>query len=232
VGQNNYDYYVRIGVPEDKLFFCPHCIEVARFAEPYKELEAKAKRWRHELGIPDSARVIVYAGKFEARKQPIQLMNAIRAMNHDDVVLVMIGNGPLEQEIFTMAAREPNRFRILPFQNQSKMPIAYRLGDVVALPSAYGETWGLAMNEALACGRRILVSDKVGGAPDVVTSLTEGAIFASGDWNDFWTKLKTLLKSKNDRGHLAQRAGEFDVTATEGALCATLQKILSLKHAR
>ena len=33
---------------------------------------------------------------------------------------------------------------------------------------AYGETWGLAVNEALACGRPVLVSDRVGCAEDVV----------------------------------------------------------------
>jgi glycosyltransferase involved in cell wall biosynthesis len=139
---------------------------------------------------------------------------------------VMIGNGPLEEQIFTIARQNPSRFRVLPFQNQTKMPVAYRLGDIVTLPSAYGETWGLTMNEALACGRRVLVSDKVGGAPDIVRSPATGAIFASGDWNDFHTKLTMVLKSTGDRDYLAQRASEFDVANTEGALCAALQKIV------
>jgi glycosyltransferase involved in cell wall biosynthesis len=225
VGRNNYDYYARIGVPKNKLFFCPHCIEVERFAEPHEVLEAQAKQWRRELGITDSARVLVYAGKFEARKQPIQLMNAVRVMDRDNITLVMIGNGPVEEEISAIARQEPNRYRILPFQNQTKMPAAYRLGDIVALPSAYGETWGLAMNEAMASGRRVLVSDKVGGAPDLVRSPREGAIFASGDWNDFRTKLATLLESESDRSHLAQRASEFDVTKTEETLVAALEKV-------
>lgn len=225
VGQNNYDYYARIGVPEHKLFFCPHCIEVSRFSEPHEELEAEAKQWRNQLGIPDSARTILYAGKFEARKQPIQLMNAIRTTNLDNLVLVMIGNGPLEEEIFAIAKQEPSRFRVLPFQNQTKMPAAYRLGEIVTLPSAYGETWGLAMNEAIACGRRVLVSDRVGGAPDVVKSLAEGAIFASGDWDDFRTKLKGLLTGQGDADYLRRIAGRFDVAKTEQKLCEALQKI-------
>jgi glycosyltransferase involved in cell wall biosynthesis len=230
VGRNNYDYYARIGVPENKLFFCPHCVEVERFAEPHEELEAQAKQWRHELGITDSARLLLYAGKFEARKQPIQLMNAVRVMNRDNIMLVMIGNGPLEEEIFAIAKQEPNRYRILPFQNQSKMPVAYRLGDIVTLPSSYGETWGLALNEAIACGRRVLVSDKVGSAPDVVQSPRDGAIFASGDWNDFRTKLATLLESENDRSHLTQRAHEFDVTKTEETLVAALEKVTGKRN--
>jgi glycosyltransferase involved in cell wall biosynthesis len=224
VGQNNHDYYVRIGVPEHKLFFCPHCIEVSRFAEPDEELKAQAKRWRNQLGIPDSARTIVYAGKFEARKQPVELMNAIRTMNYDNLILVMIGNGPLEEEIFTIAREEPNRYRILPFQNQTKMPAAYRLGEIVILPSSYGETWGLAVNEAMASGRRALVSDKVGCAPDLITSSKEGAIFRNGDWDDFQRKLTMLLESETDRARLLRRAGEFDVTQTEQTLCEIVVK--------
>ena len=230
VGQNNYDYYIRIGVPEGKLFYCPHSIEVGRFAEPHQELEARGKQWRRELGIPDSARVIVYAGKFEARKQPIQLMSAIRTMSDNNVMLVMIGNGPLEEEIFTIARQNPSRFRVLPFQNQTKMPVAYRLGDIVTLPSAYGETWGLALNEALACGRRVLVSDKVGGAPDVVRSPATGAIFASGDWSDFQTKLNELLRQRADPAELRQRAKAFDVPATEAALVAALDRVTKAKR--
>jgi len=226
VGQNNFEYYRRLGVPEDKLFCCPHSIEVARFSEPNEELEAEAKRWRTELGIPDSVRVIVYAGKFEPKKQPLQLMNVIKAMNDDNVVLVMIGNGPLEEEIFAMARRNPNRFRVLPFQNQTKMPVAYRLGEIVTLPSSYGETWGLAMNEALACGRRVLVSDKVGGAPDVVKSAEAGQVFRADDWDDFESKLRELLTQRSDPAELRRRAKAFDIPATETALVAALEKTL------
>jgi glycosyltransferase involved in cell wall biosynthesis len=225
VGRNNYDYYVRIGVPADKLFYCPHCIEVSRFAEPNDELEAQAKRWRQELQIPELSKVIVYAGKFEARKQPLQLMNSIGRMKNDKLILVMIGNGPLEEQVFTIAKNDPTRFRVLPFQNQSMMPVAYRLGDVVALPSSHGETWGLAMNEAIACGRRILVSDKVGGAPDLVRSPAVGAIFASDDWTDFEGKLSSLLESRADNHHIATFAREFDIIKTEQTLCAAMATI-------
>ncbi len=43
----------------------------------------------------------------------------------------------------------------LDFQNQQKMPLVYRLCDIFVLPSmGPGETWGLAVNEAMACKRR------------------------------------------------------------------------------
>jgi glycosyltransferase involved in cell wall biosynthesis len=227
VGHNNYHYYAKIGVPEDKLHYCPHCIEVDRFAEPSEEFEAKALMWRRELVIASSAKVVLYAGKFEERKQPIQLMHAIKSVGRDDLILVLVGNGPLEKEIEQVAKLSPKQFRIIPFQNQTKMPVVYRLGDVVVLPSSRGETWGLGLNEALACGRRTLASDKVGGAIDVIRSSSVGAIFRSGDWSDFASKLDRLLAETCSRYDSISAARKFDVAVTEETLLRAVRKTLS-----
>jgi glycosyltransferase involved in cell wall biosynthesis len=49
------------------------------------------------------------------------------------------------------------------------MPVAYRLADVFVLSSqGPSETWGLAINEAMACGRLVVASSKCGGATDLI----------------------------------------------------------------
>ncbi len=228
VGQNNYQYYAKIGVPKEKLLYCPHCIEVDRFAEPNQNFEDQAAQWRRDLKIPDFVKVVVYAGKFEERKQPVQLMRTIRLMARDDLVLAIVGNGPLEQHVMEIAQDRPEMFRVLPFQNQTTMPVVYRLADVFVLPSAFGETWGLALNESLACGRRVLASDRVGGAVDLVTSQREGAIFKSGDWNEFSVRLLELLGTNGNREEIQRSARRFDVSETERTLCDALEKILGV----
>jgi glycosyltransferase involved in cell wall biosynthesis len=229
VGKNNHAYYRAFGVPESRLFYCPHSIEVNRFAEPNDQLELETRQWRHELGIPDSAKVLLFAGKFEPKKQPVELMKAVASMNFKDLILVMAGSGPLESQVRELAARQPDRFRVLPFQNQSRMPVVYRLGDIFTLPSAYDETWGLAVNEAKACGRRTLVSDKVGCAPDVVESEADGSIFPSQDWGVFQDKLGDLVRKPGDADGLRLRARRFDIDATEQTLCQALQTVLRQK---
>src|SRR5207244_8667044 len=97
-----------------------------------------------------------------------------------------------------IAAANPSRFRVIPFQNQSRMPVVYRLGDLFVLPSAYGETWGLAVNEALACGRPVLVSDRVGCAADVVDPSC-GRIF---HWSDLSALVKIMNESTRTRDRL------------------------------
>lgn len=226
VGKNNYDYYREFGVPESRLYYCPHSIDVDRFAGRDDELEREAESWRKELRIPQSSPVLLYAGKFERKKRPIELMKAVLEMAKKELVLVMVGNGQLEKDVQQIAAEHSNTFRILPFQNQSRMPVVYRLGDILTLPSAYNETWGLVVNEALACGRRVLVSDKVGCALDVVTSTKVGSVFSQLNKADFGSRLFSLMSQPSDRESIRREARRFDIPITEGALVNALFQLV------
>jgi glycosyltransferase involved in cell wall biosynthesis len=167
-GSANRAYYEAFGVPANRLHRCGHTIDVQRFAEPAEKLEGEAVHWRQELDIAEDAMVLLFAGKFEPKKQPLELMRLVAALPNPRIILILVGGGQLQPQVEALAAAHPSRFRVLPFQNQSRMPVVYRLGDLLVLPSAYGETWGLAVNESLASGRPVLVSDRVGCAADLV----------------------------------------------------------------
>jgi glycosyltransferase involved in cell wall biosynthesis len=227
-GAANRAYYEAFGVVPDRLFLCPHSIDVSRFAEPAEALEKEADRWRQQLGIAPNRLVFLFAGKFERKKQPVELMLAVQALTNPEPVLVMVGSGELEAEVKAIAGASPERFRLLPFQNQSRMSVVYRLGDIFVLPSAFGETWGLAANEALACGRPVLVSDRVGCAADVVDASC-GWVFS---WADRSALVRALTEIPRDRNKLLQmgrnatkRAWSFDVARTEESLISCLQRV-------
>lgn len=227
-GFANRAYCERFGVPPERLYRCPHSIDVGRFAAPQADVADEAARWRLKLQIDPDRKVLLYAGKFEPKKRPVELMRAVSQLRDRDVILVLVGGGVLQGEIDALAATEPSRFRVLPFQNQSRMPVVYRLGDVFVLPSGYGESWGLAVNEALACSTPVLVSNRVGCAADVVAS-TCGRIFGWNDWADFKKAATDML---DDRAGLAEmrrgaaaRAQLFDVAVTESALLDAVNKL-------
>jgi glycosyltransferase involved in cell wall biosynthesis len=230
VGSANRSYYEAFGVEPARLFPCPHSIDVARFAEPAATLEEEAARWRQELGIGSAQKVVLFAGKFESKKRPVNLMRAVQQLASSDVVMVLVGGGELQNEIDAIAATDPARFRVLPFQNQSRMPIVYRIGDVFVLPSARGETWGLAVNEALACGRPVLVSDRVGCAPDLVNG-TYGAVFPSNDLSALTRTLGELINNPELRSDMRRTASEhawsFDIAVTETALVEAMAQTLA-----
>jgi glycosyltransferase involved in cell wall biosynthesis len=224
-GSANRAYFEIFGVPPQRLYPCPHAIDVGRFAEPAAQREEAAARWRSELGIAADRKVLLYAGKFEPKKRPTELMRAFARLPDPSLMLLMVGAGELQGEIDAIAAADPARFRILPFQNQSRMPVVYRLGDIFVLPSAFGESWGLAVNEALACGRPVIVSDRVGCAPDTVDASC-GRIFPWDDWGEFGNIVAAVF---GDPGKLADmrraasaRACAFDVGVAETALVAAV----------
>jgi len=230
VGAANRAYYEAFGVEQNRLFPCPHSVDVSRFINSAHTFEQQAAQWRRQLGITTDKCVLVFAGKFEPKKQPLELMRAVLALNSPDLVLLMIGGGELVAEVNTLAASYPERFRVLPFQNQSRMPTVYRLGNLFVLPSAFGETWGLAVNEALACSRPVLVSDRVGCAADVVNA-TCGRVYSQSDPSALFEALKGMIADKNNLLKMGQSAAErawsFDVSHTEAALIDCILQVCS-----
>ncbi|TCC92261.1 glycosyltransferase [Pedobacter frigiditerrae] len=92
------------------------------------------------------------------------------------------------------------------FQNQTQMPAVYQACDLFCLPShGPGETWGLAVNEAMACKKAALVADKVGCAQDLVAQET-GLIFKSNDIDDLKQKLIALTSDKNNLSEIGKSA--------------------------
>ena len=119
---------------------------------------------------------------------------------------MFVGSGELDAELRARAASRAD-VHFLPFQNQSVMPTVYRLADVFVLPSrGLGETWGLALNEAMASGRTIIASSKVGGARDLIQRGENGWMFESNDR----MALAAVLQAAMDEGrHGLARMGNI-----------------------
>ena len=187
-GACNKAYYLKHHVPVSKLVYAPHAVNNVHFAGAEKQYAAAAAHWRKELGIPAESLVFLFAGKLEPKKDPLLLLQAFRMLADPAIHLVIAGNGVLEEAV-RFAATEDQRIHVLGFQNQQQMPVLYRLSDVFVLPSkGPGETWGLSVNEAMACGRAVIVSDKCGCSPDLVRN--NGYVFAAGHVDELHECLK------------------------------------------
>lgn len=209
VGSNNRDYYTWCGVPPKRIGFAPHSVDTTRFADNSGEHAAHAARLREQLDIAPDERVLVFAAKFIPEKDPLLLLEAfIRA--EGDAHLVLVGNGALEEEMRRRAADHTN-IHFLPFQNQSAMPAVYRLGDVFLLPSR-SETWGLALNEAMASGRAVVASSKVGATRDLIRHGVNGWAFESGNGSELAAVIREALAA--DARTLA-RMGESSARVIE-----------------
>jgi glycosyltransferase involved in cell wall biosynthesis len=91
------------------------------------------------------------------------------------------GDGELRDPLTVTAEQQGVPLHILGFCNQTEMPAAYAAADCLVLPSDARETWGLVANEALACGKPIVVSDACGCHPDLTANPRVGRMFPMGD---------------------------------------------------
>ena len=210
VGENNKAYFLAHGIKESQLYFVPHAVDNDRFAEPHEEYEKAAGKWRAELGISDNDAVFLFAGKLEPKKNPGFMLKMARSILSEHYKFVIVGNGILEDELKKDAAND-KRIIFLGFQNQQIMPVLYRVGDIFVLPSTGpGETWGLSINEAMACKRPVIVSRKVGCAPDLVVEGKTGWIAETDSKNGetLMFKLSDLLGEENKFRPLGENAFE------------------------
>ncbi|NOZ34236.1 MAG: glycosyltransferase family 4 protein [Chlorobi bacterium] len=190
VGTNNKAYYKKFGLKENQLIFAPHAVDNDRFSDTIGEYSEKAVLWRTKLGFSNNDIVFLFVGKFEKKKNPLLLTEVAKYFLQ--YKFLFVGNGKLESEMKKKAGKN---VIFIPFQNQSLMPVVYRLGDVYVLPSqGPDETWGLAVNEAMACGNAVLVSDKVGCAIDLVKNNENGFIFNSKNIDDLKEKISDIVK--------------------------------------
>jgi glycosyltransferase involved in cell wall biosynthesis len=209
VGTNNKNYFLKHGIPEGCLFFAPHAVDNDRFAEPDEAYIREAGIWRSQLGIGPDDLVLLFAGKLEPKKNPFFLLDLVKTIHSPKFKVLIIGNGVLENKLKELAAGDP-RILFLDFQNQQKMPVVYRLADLFILPSTGpDETWGLAINEAMACRRALILSSKVGGAVDLVHDGENGLIFNLKDPGKCVAFITRLLKDREALGNMQHYSYEL-----------------------
>lgn len=179
VGEMSHKYWRYYRFPEERLFLSPHCVDTGWFSD--HATAALRNEFRAQLGLSEHSKVVLFVGKLVLGKRPLDLIAAaalLKAQGHE-IITVVAGAGPLEQDIIDAAHAAGVRLHLLGFRNQTEMPKIYAAADVLVLPSAPSETWGLVANEALACGCPVVLSDKVGGAPELVGDGTAGSLFPS-----------------------------------------------------
>ncbi len=197
-GKASDEYFVKSGLRTKQIIRVEHSVDNNRFNNFTNEDESILQKLRNELEIGENEIVFLFAGKFIDKKNPLLLVNAFNLIcqEENNCRLVLVGSGILEKQlksqVNTFYESVKSKISFLPFQDQSQMKIVYRLADVFVLPSK-SETWGLSVNEALASGIPVLVSDRCGCAADLVVDGVNGFVFKSNDLYSLHRCMKKYL---------------------------------------
>ena len=88
--------------------------------------------------------------------------------------LRIVGGGPLKEEMVQLSQGHP--IKLDDWLGYKELPDMYKAASCFILPSSF-EPWGLVVNEAMAAGLPIIVSDQVGAYPDLLIEGKNGWLF-------------------------------------------------------
>ncbi|MFO1352899.1 MAG: glycosyltransferase family 4 protein [Gammaproteobacteria bacterium] len=238
IGKANRAFYSAYGVPDSRLFDAPYFVDNKRFHEQAMSLRDMREGLRSRWGIPAGAVCFCYVGKLEPKKRIMDLLRALERVrkrgSEPPLHLLVVGAGELEGETRRFVAQHGLPVGFAGFLNQSEIAQAYVAADCLVLPSDYGETWGLVVNEAMACGIPALVSDRVGCALDLIEEGKTGAVFPFADITALAGRLTGLAADPDHLRSLGEqaRAGVLQCYGVDHAVAGTLAAIHALSGRR
>lgn len=211
-GMLNADYYRHYGGDPHRFFLLPWAIDNERFLTDSAFEPGEREAMRREAGIRPDEMAIVFSGKLVARKDPMTLLRAVDAMRHRNrAVVIFLGHGEMREELEAFAKARDLHVHFAGFINQRDLPKHYSMADVFVLPSSY-EPRGAVINEAMACGLPVIVTDRCGSIGDVVVEGENAFIYPAGDAAALAGQLDTLVEQPELREAMAQRS--LDIIAT------------------
>jgi len=140
---------------------------------------------------------IVFAGRFMAQKNPLQLVQTLSELKKLNWQCVMIGDGPLMQDVkrAVTAFNLDDRFQFTGWIDPQDVLHWFDSSDILFMPSR-SEGLPVVGVQALAKGLAIVASH-VGGFVDLVDNNKNGYLIRQEDGSEFSTSLLGLLSDSN-----------------------------------
>jgi glycosyltransferase involved in cell wall biosynthesis len=190
-------YFASLGLPADKIFTGYDAIDNDYFATRANESRNQSDSLRRRYGLP--SRYFLSLGRFVEKKNLDRLIRAyqqfLRSNPQTATHLVMVGSGDQDNKLRALcrelslplydktslpaestppaAGSEPPGVHFYGFRRIEENPIFYALAEAFVMPSLW-EEWGLVVNEAMASGLPVVVSETAGCAEDLMESFSAG----------------------------------------------------------
>ncbi|MCK4375944.1 MAG: glycosyltransferase family 4 protein [Candidatus Brocadiae bacterium] len=203
-----------LGIPPDKVWLGYDAVDNGYFAREAAAVRAEPERWRSELSLPE--RFFLTCCRFVGKKNLPRLMRAYRSYRERSERpwdLVMCGDGPLADDLRARAGGLAG-IHWPGFVQIGDLPKYYGLASAFALPSTT-EQWGLVVNEAMASGLPVLVSDRAGCRYDLVQDGVNGWLFDPYDVGDMADEM-LRMSSLNDEERQRMGNASIDIIANWG----------------
>ncbi len=180
-------------VKEEIIFTAPNAVDNDLFRAAATAARKNAAKRRRELGLPE--RYFLFAGRLVREKGVFELLSAYAKLEEStrrQVGLVLVGDGVCRQELEAAASSvSPGVIRFAGFAQREQLAIYYALAEMLVLPT-YADTWGLVVNEAMACGLPVILSRAAGCASELVKENWNGLLVLPRDVSSLTLAMQTL----------------------------------------
>jgi glycosyltransferase involved in cell wall biosynthesis len=173
--------YIHWGIKRNYMFFGVNVVDNKWFSSRADVLRLEKTKFLRDKKLP--SKFFLGVGRHIEKKNWVMCLEAYRQYRQRSSEsmwgLVLIGDGSehacLEETIVNRSIHDV----YLPGTiSGDDLVNFYAAAGALVLPSLYGETWGLVVNEAMACGLPILVSRQCGCAETLVQNGMNGLVFS------------------------------------------------------
>src|SRR5437899_4165900 len=215
-GQHHIEYLVELGMPRDRIFTGYDVVDNAYFRRSAEEVRSHKSDVRKQYGLPEN--YFLASARFVVKKNLPTLIRAYAAYRQKSEAsgnppwdVVLLGDGPLREALKSQLSTLNLHGHVhLPgFKQYDELPVYYALAKAFVHASTT-EQWGLVVNEAIASGLPVIVSNRCGCVPELVQG--NGFIFESTDEHELGSRLLEMASLSDEE---RRRLG--DVSYTIGA---------------
>lgn len=208
------NYLLQLGVrPERILVQNNAVVDNVRLRRTYEQALPNRSARQKELDLKPFN--FIYVGRLAPEKNLTALIDALhqalqKTGKSSEWGLLLLGDGTQKGMIQTQIDQLglQTSVRILPNQPWYRVPETLALADVMVLPSL-SEPWGLVVNEAMACGMPVVVSDRCGCATDLVQQGQNGYTFDPNRPDELVKYLLNFLNGQADQHAMGHRSEQI-----------------------
>ncbi len=192
-------YLQQLGIPAERIVPGLDVVDNEFFRQKIQANRADLAGVRRKWGLPENS--FLFVGRLVPNKNIRGLLAAYGRYaecmdSRTPWGLVICGSGPQDSELRDIVREMPARLdQLIQFRGQvgqSDLPDFFSGTSCLVLPSTSLESWGLVVNEAMACGLPVLVSNKCGCAEDLVRNGVNGWQFDPHDLDSLARLMRIL----------------------------------------
>ena len=193
----NKDYWKFYGVDESKLLPIPCAVDNDFFREQKIAYTPRESEIKKNLDICSDNLIVLFSARFTSRKRPLDLLKAISNIDHSNITVLFVGDGPERSNMEKYVQKHHINAIFTGFVNQTEISKYYSISSLDVVISDYDPS-PKAMNEAMNFKLPIIVTDIVGTAHDLVKDGKNGFLVKVGDIDLIAEKIDFLNKNRKE----------------------------------